>query len=437
MRLMKGFEARGEQGKRSKLSRSLTGLYPQEHDQSETSSPDSGDLVAHARPEKEKNTYRLAQSQIGHPHEIFSQLLSSASCRPSGLAILTYLDRIPFRLHKLACLPARPNRSGLSPLRLRSLTHFLADSLSSKTNQEPSSRQTSASRLRQWLICYTHAQGEQCSPGPDGPPRVRFSIDKKKKLFTLDWFEKRIGPFLPSPDDLGIPPITGRQGQSLEGAGKRRIFAMGNHMNQRLLKPIHEWIARVLRLIPMDGTFDQTRQVKRKGSRKTFCYDLSAATDRWPLVVLFEVFQNLFDRSFASAVVNSALACNIFEVPFSRRRQSSVSFVTGQPLGYYASWPLFALSHHLWCGMRPRGYIQDKSSTVTLYSVMIFSLLSPTVCQILYDLGVSISWSKSLISESGCMEFAKRGRWGEKDFSLSLSVAYRITTIRMALWRYT
>lgn len=35
MRLMKGFEARGEQGKRSKLSRSLTGLYPQEHHQSE------------------------------------------------------------------------------------------------------------------------------------------------------------------------------------------------------------------------------------------------------------------------------------------------------------------------------------------------------------------------------------------------------------------
>lgn len=206
-------------------------------------------------------------------------------------------------------------------------------------------------------------------------------------------------------------------------------------MNQRLLKPIHEWIARVLRLIPMDGTFDQTRQVKRKGSRKTFCYDLSAATDRWPLVVLFEVFQNLFDRSFASAVVNSALACNIFEVPFSRRRQSSVSFVTGQPLGYYASWPLFALSHHLWCGMRPRGYIQERScSTVTLYSVMIFSLLSPTVCQILYDLGLSISWSKSLISESGCMEFAKRF-WvdGEKRISLlSLSVAYRITTIRMA-----
>ncbi|KAL0304657.1 UNVERIFIED_CONTAM: putative mitochondrial protein, partial [Sesamum angustifolium] len=224
------------------------------------------------------------------------------------------------------------------------------------------------------------------------------------------------GPFLPSPDDLGIPPITGRQGQSLEGAGKRRIFAMGNHMNQRLLKPIHEWIARVLRLIPMDGTFDQTRQVKRKGSRKTFCYDLSA-TDRWPLVVLFEVFQNLFDRSFASAVVNSALACNIFEVPFSRRRQSSVSFVTGSPLDTTLHGPCSHYHTPFMVWYAAERYIQDKSSTVTLYSVMIFSLLSPTVCQILYDLGVSISWSKSLISESGCMEFAKRGRWGEKDFS--------------------
>lgn len=42
-------------------------------------------------PDRRKNTYRLAQSQIGHPHDRFSQLLSSASCRPSGLAILTYI----------------------------------------------------------------------------------------------------------------------------------------------------------------------------------------------------------------------------------------------------------------------------------------------------------------------------------------------------------
>lgn len=53
---------------------------------------------------------------------------------------------------------------------------------------------------------------------------------------------------------------------------------------------------------------------------------------------------------------------------------------------------------------------RDKSSTLTLYSVMIFSLLSPGVCQILYDLALPISWSKSIIAESGSMEFAKERR---------------------------
>jgi hypothetical protein len=53
--------------------------------------------------------------------------------------------------------------------------------------------------------------------------------------------------------------------------------------------------------------------------------------------------QYLFDRSFASAVVNSALACNIFEIPFVARR-AVISFIAGQPLGYYSSWPLFFFS---------------------------------------------------------------------------------------------
>jgi len=43
-----------------------------------------------------------------------------------------------------------------------------------------------------------------------------------------------------------------------EGDGKRRLFAIGNYINQRLLAPFHEWLACVLRSIPQDGTFDQT-----------------------------------------------------------------------------------------------------------------------------------------------------------------------------------
>lgn len=42
----------------------------------------------------------------------------------------------------------------------------------------------------------------------------------------------------------------------------------------------------------------------------------------------------LFDRSFASAVVNTALAYNTFDVPFVKSKRVSVCFVAGQPLGF-------------------------------------------------------------------------------------------------------
>lgn len=114
-------------------------------------------------------------------------------------------------------------------------------------------------------------------------PRTRYAFDVNNKMFTsddLDWFENRIGRFLPSPDSLGIPPITGRLGCSLEGAGKRcEAFAIGNYMNQELLRPIHKWLAAVLRRLPQDGTFNQTGPLKGLvGSLECFSYDLTAAT---------------------------------------------------------------------------------------------------------------------------------------------------------------
>jgi hypothetical protein len=97
--------------------------------------------------------------------------------------------------------------------------------------------------------------------------------------------------------------------------------------------------------------FDQTRPLDNLvGENTCFSFDLKSATDRWPLQILFEILQVLFDRSMASSI-RSALALNLFQVPFVRRRNSTVSFVAGQPLGYHSSWALFALSHHiLVCG---------------------------------------------------------------------------------------
>lgn len=175
------------------------------------------------------------------------------------------------------------------------------------------------------LIEFIHSKGEQWSSGILWPHRVRYAFDPFNKLFSsldLSEFERSIGPVLPTCRQLGIPRVEGRLGQSVEGGGKRRIFAIGNYVNQRLLKPIHDWLMSVLKMIPMDGTFQQERPLDRLvGERHVFSFDLKSATDRWPLLLLFEV-------------------------PFVKKL-TNVCFVAGQPLGYYSSWPLFALSHHI------------------------------------------------------------------------------------------
>lgn len=133
------------------------------------------------------------------------------------------------------------------------------------------------------------------------------------------------------------------------------MFAIGNTVLQLLLKPFHDWYMTALKTIRMDGTFHQGRPLRYlRGKMRVFSYDLSAATDRFPVRALFPVAEALWGPELASASVNTALAGSIFEVPFkfskSRKRKRSsevVSLTVGQPLGYYSSWPLFSLAHHV------------------------------------------------------------------------------------------
>ncbi|KAL0318106.1 UNVERIFIED_CONTAM: putative mitochondrial protein [Sesamum calycinum] len=104
-----------------------------------------------------------------------------------------------------------------------------------------------------------------------------------------------------------------------------------------------------------------------KGSMDSFSFDLKAATDRWPLVFIFELFQVLFDRSFASAVVNSALATNLFYIPFLIRKGKDVpsrwiSFVAGQP--FIDPLGLYAFTHHVlvwWCAEQAEYAQEDEA----------------------------------------------------------------------------
>ncbi|ERM93379.1 hypothetical protein AMTR_s05705p00005250, partial [Amborella trichopoda] len=53
-----------------------------------------------------------------------------------------------------------------------------------------------------------------------------------------------------------LVPI-GRLAFTVEGGGKLRMFAIGNYVRQRLIKPLHDWAMKVLASIPNDGTYDQ------------------------------------------------------------------------------------------------------------------------------------------------------------------------------------
>lgn len=82
---------------------------------------------------------------------------------------------------------------------------------------------------------------------------------------------------------------------------------------------------------------------------KLFSYDLSSATDRFPLNVQSLIVKCIWNYEVAMAWVVSGLGTNVFSAPVSSNRRVGPKFVcfnAGQPLGYLSSWPLFALAHH-------------------------------------------------------------------------------------------
>lgn len=267
------------------------------------------------------------------------------------------------------------------------------------------------------MLRFIHSKGEQFSPLCLWPHRTRYALDPFNKIYTnkdLDACEQSFAPNLPTVDGPAAAHFCfGRLGSSTEGRAKRRIFAIGNYVCQRLLKPVHEFLMDVLRRLPADGTFNQTGPLRHIVDKDMYySYDLSAATDRMPLRCLFFTMEYLFGRSFASAVVNSTLACHRFEVPFAKGLNlSGVSFVTGQPLGFLSSWPLFALTHHLivWAaaelvnpGQKFRDYALLGDDVVIANRDVALSYR-----RIMEGLQVKISDIKSLVSTHGA-EFAKR-----------------------------
>jgi hypothetical protein len=101
-------------------------------------------------------------------------------------------------------------------------------------------------------------------------------------------------------------PSLGQLAIKREAAGKIRVFALVDVWTQSCLKPLHEMIFRFLKSLPNDGTFDQFAAVNRAAEKvvrfgSSFGYDLSAATDRLPIILQEAVLIPLIGEKAAKA----------------------------------------------------------------------------------------------------------------------------------------
>jgi len=133
-----------------------------------------------------------------------------------------------------------------------------------------------------------------------------------------------------------------------EAAGKLRVFAILDTISQSVLKPLHDRLFELLRLIPNDGTFDQDASVKRSQQKAiqygcAYSFDLTAATDRLPAKLSAKVLSHFYGEGLASSWLD-LLTDREFSMN-SRNAQKYLSsnesprlrYAVGQPMGAYSS----------------------------------------------------------------------------------------------------
>ncbi|CAA0819215.1 Uncharacterized mitochondrial protein AtMg01110 [Striga hermonthica] len=216
-------------------------------------------------------------------------------------------------------------------------------------------------------------------------------------------------------DSVKTRPPSGRLGLKLEGAGKVRVFAIPNPILQRLVKPFHDWAMSVLKTIRTDGTFDQLRPLHRlKGKKVLYSFDLKAATDMLPKNLTGSMLKGLFGEEIG-CVWFDIMNETAFRSPEKLRNPKKARvyrFTRGQPLGYYSSWPLFTLTHHMlvWHAayrVKPMKRFWDYA-ILGDDLVIANEAVALAYRDIMEEAGGVINMKKSLISHNGTCEFANR-----------------------------
>jgi hypothetical protein len=221
-----------------------------------------------------------------------------------------------------------------------------------------------------------------------------------------------------------------------EEPGKLRVFAMVDSLTQWVLYPLHKALFSMIAKIPQDGTFNQTSPVeallavmKERGLEQVWSYDLSAATDRLP-VVLQEYLLALVTSPTLAYTWRKLLCDRAYKAPaeymktFGARgwkankylkdspQIGALHYAVGQPMGAYSSWAMLAFVHHAL--VQFAAWRVGHRVWFTLYAVLGDDVViahrevANEYVRIMTELGVGISFHKSVISNNRSLEFAKR-----------------------------
>lgn len=198
--------------------------------------------------------------------------------------------------------------------------------------------------------------------------------------------------------------------------GKHRFFYAPSQWVQFLLGPWAKALFRALSRIPQDCTFEQEKGVTQVESwlregKKVYSFDLSSATDRFPLALSRTVLMGL------SRTPNMRMWIDTFSIlsripaqvgyAGSDLELEGVTWKVGQPLGAIPSFAVFALSHHAVM----RGLHSGDPTTAPYVMlgddlVIADGALADGYQKLMHLIGVEISGSKSLQGRFG--EFAGR-----------------------------
>nr|UJQ92605.1 MAG: putative RNA-dependent RNA polymerase [Mitoviridae sp.] len=242
-----------------------------------------------------------------------------------------------------------------------------------------------------------------------------------------------------------------------EAAGKMRVFALVDVWTQSVLKPLHDMLFTFLKSLPNDGTFDQHKSELRAREKAanagySYGYDLSAATDRLPLVLQVAIMDLLMPglgkpwselltsrayflilpddfqkgiKKLASKGKPVPVTYKIGDTEYFIRYTTegkawiSLRYAVGQPMGALSSWAMLAVTHHFIVQLAYRkAYSIDSSIPFNQCwfegyellgdDIIIFDHLVAKEYLVLMDgYGVPINTTKSVCATVPVTEFAK------------------------------